>query len=623
VARILALAQSFAEVLPRGQLLPDALWLRRHSWIVYLLAFHAVGLTAFAVLRGFGLAHSLVEGGLIAATAFVARTTRLSRSVRSAAASIGLVTSSALLVHMSGGAIEAHFHFFFVLGVLTLYQDWLPFLLAIGYVVFHHGVLGAIEPTSVYNHPDAIAHPWRWALIHAAFVGATSVANVISWRVNEQLLREPLTGLPGRTVFLHRARRALEQGRRHNYDVAVLYLDLDRFKMLNDSVGHTAGDRLLVVSAERIVRASRSNDVVARLGGDEFAVICEGIHHPDEAVAVAERIAAELGAPLRIDGLDVSPSASIGIAIADAEIQTPEELIGRADLAMYRAKESRAGYVVFDEAMRDEVRRTVEVEAALRVAVERDELHLVYQPIVSLSDDRIVGVEALLRWEHPTRGLLPPSEFIAVAERTGSIVQIGEWVLREACREASRWDGFDGAPPPYVSVNLSPRQFGTTDLVATVAAVLADTGIAPERLALEVTEGIFLDESDDPVDTLLRLERLGVTIVLDDFGTGYSSLGYLSRFPIAFLKLDQSFVARLQHGDDGEAVLAAIAGMARALGMTLIAEGVETERQLRTLHLLGFRYAQGFYLGRPQAATALGARLRRNHTAAVAAAAAG
>ena len=623
MARILAFGQSLADFLPRGQLLPDALWLRRHRWIVYLLAFHAVGLTAFGLVRGFGLAHCLVEGGVIAATAVVARTTGLSRSVRSVAASIGLVTSSALLVHISGGAIEAHFHFFFVLGVLTLYQDWLPFLLAIGYVVLHHGVLGAIEPTSVYNHADAIAHPWRWAVIHAAFVVATSVANVISWRVNEQLLREPLTGLPGRTVFLHRARRALEQARGGDYKVALLYLDLDRFKLLNDSVGHTAGDRLLVASAERIVQASRSKDVVARLGGDEFAVICEGIHDADGAVAVAERIAAALEAPLRIDGLDVSPSASIGIALADAESETPEKLIGRADLAMYRAKECRARYVVFDEAMRDEERRTLETEAALRVAVERNELRLVYQPIVSLSDERIVGVEALIRWEHPTRGLLPPSEFIAVAERTGSIVQIGEWVLREACREASRWDGVDGAPPPYVSVNLSPRQFGATDLEGTVAAVLAETGIAPERLALEVTEGIFLDESDDPVDTLLRLERLGVTIVLDDFGTGYSSLGYLSRFPIAFLKLDRSFVRRLEEGEAANGILAAIAGMARALGMTLIAEGVETERQLRTLQLLGFKYAQGFHLHRPQAASALDARLRRRHPAAITAAAAG
>ena len=611
VAKILVLGQSFIGALPRGQLLPDALWLRRHRGIVYLLGFHAVGLTAYGVSEGFGVAHSFLEGGVVAAAALVARTPRLSRGMRSVAASLGLVTSSALLVHMSGGAIEAHFHFFFVLGVLTLYQDWLPFLIAIGYVVLHHGLLGAIDPSSVYNHEEAIAHPWRWALIHATFVVGTSVANVVSWRVNEQLLREPLTGLPGRSAFLHRASRALEKARRPGESLAVLYLDLDRFKMLNDSAGHSAGDRLLVVAAERIVRAARSDDVVARLGGDEFAIICEGVAGAEEAILVAERIAAELGAPLVLEGLDVTPSASIGIALADADVRTPEELVGRADLAMYRAKESKERYVVFGEEMREDERRTLEVEAALRVAVARAELRLAYQPIVSLSDGRIVGVEALLRWQHPTRGLLPPGDFIATAERTGAIVQIGEWVLREACREASRWAASGSDPAPYVSVNLSPRQFGGSDLVATVTAVLEETGVAPERLALEVTETLFLDDSDHPVETLLRLERLGVKIVLDDFGTGYSSLGYLSRFPIDLLKLDQSFVTRLDESAQAEAVLGAIVGMARALGLTLIAEGVETDRQARALRLLGSQFAQGYYFGRPEPAELLRERLQQ------------
>lgn len=600
---------AFANVLPRGRLLPEALWARRHSWIVWLLAFHAAGLTAFALIRGFGLGHSLLEGALVGAAAVIAKTPRLGRTIRSVAASMGLVTSSAMLVHISGGVVEAHFHFFFVLGVLMLYQDWIPFLIAIGYVALHHGVLGAISPTSVYNHEDAIAHPWRWALIHAGFVVATSAANVVSWRVNEQLLREPLTGLPGRGLFLQRVGAALDRARRRNERLAVLFLDLDRFKMLNDSLGHSAGDRLLVAAAERIVRASREQDVVARLGGDEFAVLCEGLASEAHAVRIAERIAKELAEPLEVAGLEVSPSASIGIAFAGTGACTSEELIGRADLAMYRAKRSNERYVVFGEAMREEERRTLELEAALRLAMQHEELRLVYQPIVSLTDGEIVGVEALLRWQHPTRGLLAPSELIPAAERTGAIVPVGEWVLREACREATQWPANASGRAPYVSVNLSPRQFGSSNLAATVATVLHETGLDAERLALEVTESLFMEDCDQPAQTLHTLERLGVAIVLDDFGTGYSSLSYLNRFPISQLKLDRSFVARLGEGDQEEAVTTAIAGMAKALGMTLIAEGVESERQVRALRLLGLQFAQGYYFHRPQASDVLRERL--------------
>jgi diguanylate cyclase (GGDEF)-like protein len=609
VAALHSVAFRGLSFLPRGRLLPDALWARRHRWIVYLLAFHAVGLTAFALLQGFGLKHSLLEGALIGAAAAMAKAPGLSRTMRSVAASLGLVTSSALLVHISGGAIEAHFHFFFVLGVLTLYQDWIPFLLAIGYVVIHHGLLGALTPTSVYNHEDAIAHPWRWALIHAAFVVATSAANVVSWRVNEQLLREPLTGLPGRGTFIQRVQAALEKTGRRDEKLAVLFLDLDRFKMLNDSVGHSAGDRMLVAAGGRIVRAAREQDVVARLGGDEFAVLCEGLETEDQAVRIAERIVEELAAPLDIAGLEVSPSASIGIAFAGTGACTSEELIGRADLAMYRAKNERKRYVVFGEAMREEELRTLELEAALRLAVKHQELRLAYQPIVSLTDGEIVGVEALLRWQHPTRGLLPPSEFISAAERTGAIVPIGEWVLREACLEATRWVAGASGRKPYVSVNLSPRQFGSSDLVGTVIAVLEQTGLPPNRLALEVTESLFMEDCDKPAETLRTLEHLGMAIVLDDFGTGYSSLSYLNRFPISQLKLDSSFVARLGEGDQQDAVPTAIAGMAKALGMTLVAEGVESEKQVAALRLLGLRFAQGYYFARPQSADSLNQRL--------------
>jgi diguanylate cyclase (GGDEF)-like protein len=389
----------------------------------------------------------------------------------------------------------------------------------------------------------------------------------------------------------------------------VLFLDLDRFKMLNDSLGHSAGDRLLIAAATRITGAVRSRDVVGRLGGDEFAVLCEDLVDDAQAVRIAERIVNELAAPLEIGALEVSPSASIGIAHSGGAACTAEELIGHADLAMYRAKRSDASYVVFDQVMRAEELRTLELEVALRRAVKHDELRLVYQPIVSLEDGETVGVEALLRWQHPTRGLLPPSEFICVAERTGAIVAMGEWVLRTACLEAARWPENSRGEKPYVSVNLSPRQFSRPNLVGTVASVLHDAGLPPQRLALEVTESLLLEDFDRPAETLRGLERLGVTIVLDDFGTGYSSLSYLNRFPISQLKLDRSFVARLGEGGPEEAVTTAIAGMAKALSMTLVAEGVESEAHVRALRLLGLRLAQGYHFARPQPIETLVAEL--------------
>jgi diguanylate cyclase (GGDEF)-like protein len=587
------------EWLPQGQLLPDADWNRRHRWIVRLIAAHAVGLAIFGALRGYGVLHSATEGAFIGLAALLATVPRLGRKGRSAAAALGLIASSALTVHLSGGAIEAHFHFFFVLALLTLYQDWLPFLLAIGFVVVHHGAVGAIAPGDVYNHPDAVAHPWRWALIHAAFVLATSAANLTAWRISEQMLHESLTGLPGRAVFMHRVGVALERARRRGSQVAVVFVDLDRFKLLNDSLGHAAGDELLVATADRILTVVRRGDLVARLGGDEFAVLCEDIAGEQEALALARRIEVVLATPLTIRGVDIDPSASIGVAVAARPTRTAAGLMEDADMAMYRAKErSDTSCVLFDEVMREEDRSRVETEAALRVAVERNELRLVYQPIVAVSTGALVGVEALVRWEHPTRGNVAPTEFIPIAEQSGLIVPIGRWILREACSAAAKTFS-DAAPPPYVSVNLSTRQLADPRLVADVEDALAASGVEPHRLALEITETILLADGAQHVQTLFDLERLGVTIVLDDFGTGYSSLSYLRRLPIRVLKVDRSFVATLGEDVADESIVGAIVAMARALGIVIVAEGVEREEQLRSLRLLGIGYAQGYLLGPP------------------------
>jgi diguanylate cyclase (GGDEF)-like protein len=599
----LALFSRALDNLPKGRLLPDASWRRRHRWIVTLVWLHAIGLAGFGMAAGFGLVHSVGEGLLVAAAAAVASVGKLGRRLRTIAASFGLITSSAILVHLSGGLIEAHFHFFVVIPILVLYQDWLPYLLALGYVVVHHGLLGVIQSSSVYNHPDAIAHPWRWALIHGLFVIGASAASLVGWRANEQLLHEPLTGLPGRAFFLHKVTLALDGLKRRRSMLAILYVDLDRFKTLNDTLGHAVGDELLVAVARRLKESVRARDTVARLGGDEFGILCE-TSSEGAAVALADRVHAALSRPFRVGSAELVSGASIGIVATASGYIRPETLIGKADAAMYRAKAGRPGpTVVFDEAMGAEDSARHATESALHQALDRDELRVFYQPIVSPVDGRMVAAEALVRWAHPERGLLSPAEFIPVAEQTGLIVPIGRWVLAEACHEAARWCTSARDPDPWVSVNLSARQLRQADLVEVVAEVLRETGLAPSRLGLEITESSLMEDVDSALQKLLALKQLGVILLLDDFGTGYSSLSYLRQFPFDIVKIDRSFVATLGETEDSGAILAAVVQMAGALGMTVVGEGVETEDQLGCLTALGYDLLQGFYFDRPMPAS--------------------
>jgi diguanylate cyclase (GGDEF)-like protein len=493
-----------------------------------------------------------------------------------------------------------------VIPILILYQDWGPFLLALVYVVIHHGLLGALDPSSVYNHPDAIAHPWRWAAVHAVFVVGASVASIVGWRVNEQMLHEPLTGLAGRAAFLHRVNLALDRLRRRRAGLAVLFLDLDRFKVLNDTLGHAVGDELLVGVARRLRECTRPGDTVARLGGDEFAILCEQIGGEQEVFALAERITAALRHPFRLGGSEVQTSASIGIAFTDSAAVSAEELIADADMAMYRAKARRGDrFVVFDEGMRAEDALRYVTETGLRRALEREEFRLLYQPIVSAKTGRPVAFEALVRWQHPERGLVPPAEFIPVAEQSGLIVPIGRWVLHKACREAKRWSADGEGAAPYVCVNLSARQFGQPDLVESVREALDEAALPPSRLGLEVTESVLMEEADSPIETLTALKSLGVNLLLDDFGTGYSSLSYLRHFPIDVLKVDRSFVAAVGGEQGDEAILAAVVGLSKALGLTVVAEGVETEEQLSRIRALGCELMQGYYFSPPRPPTQL------------------
>jgi diguanylate cyclase (GGDEF)-like protein/PAS domain S-box-containing protein len=425
--------------------------------------------------------------------------------------------------------------------------------------------------------------------------------------LRHRVLHDSLTGLPNRLSFVEALGDALRRASVSGSPVGILFLDLDHFKLINDSLGHHAGDALLRAVAPRLRAHLRPGDVVARFGGDEFGILIDRLVDEGEAIAIADRVAAAFDHPFSIDGVDHFVTASIGVAVARESEQSvnAELLIRDADAAMYRAKESgRARCVMFDAQMRAVAMRRVEVERELRHALGRNELVLHYQPVVSLADGEITGLEALLRWQHPERGLLDPAEFVSIAEDSGLIEPIGRWVQERACRQAMEWhEQQPDARPLDVAVNLSARQVAHRDLPATIAEVIARTGLDPVHLRLEITESVLVEESASAISSLEALNEIGVRLVLDDFGTGYSSLAYLNRFPFHALKIDRSFVDALGIEQERTAIVEAIIGMARALSLDVIAEGVENEVQLAELRRLGCDYAQGhlFHQAMPQA----------------------
>jgi diguanylate cyclase (GGDEF)-like protein len=589
--------------LPQGQLLPEHIWRRRHEGIVALLWLHLPALLAFGLLvGGNSVGHVLGDVSLIALFALGAATERFGIKPRVVAASFGLVTCSAVLVDLWHGTTEAHFHFFVMIGVLTLYQDWTPFLVAIGYVVVHHGVMGVIAPSAVYEDPAARAHPWVWAGIHGGFVLAASVVHIVAWRTNEnQLLRDPLTGLPSRLLYINNLKVALQRLLRSpGRAVAVLFLDLDRFKVINDSLGHGAGDELLTAVADRIGHNLRRHETLARFGGDEFVILCEDIFDDQDAVAVAERVLKSFTTPFHLTHGETTATASIGIAVGVDPEQEPEDLIRDADAAMYRAKGAGGGrLLLFDELTRERALARLHTENAIRKALEREEFRVFFQPEVSISGDSIVGLEALVRWEHPERGLVGPGEFIGIAEETGMIVQIGEWVLREACRYAVDWQR-RSAGSLMLRVNVSARQLAKEGLSATVADVIAESGIDPAWLCLEVTESVLIEDPESSIRKLTELKDLGVQIAVDDFGTGYSSLEYLRRLPVDCVKIDRSFVRGLPDSSEDSAIVSAVIELGHTLKLSVTAEGVETKEQLGNLQDAGCDTAQGFLFYRPE-----------------------
>lgn len=433
-------------------------------------------------------------------------------------------------------------------------------------------------------------------------------------RVQEELERlallDGLTNLANRTLLADRLARAVARAERDPQAIAVFVCDLDDFKLINDSLGHDAGDLVLREVAERLLEAMRPSDSVARIGGDEFVIVCEGIDER-EAVDVAARITDAMSTAIDVAGEPLYVTASIGIAVAVAgSALTPEELIRNADAAMYSIKQrGGAAHAFHDEGARERSSARLRLQSDLRCAVERDELRVYYQPIVDLASGNAVALEALLRWEHPTHGLLEPARFIPLAEDTGLIVPIGRWVLRESCRQLAAWIAANPANEgPTISVNVSARQLADDELPSHVEAALVDHGLEPRQLCLELTETSVMHDPAAALGALQALKALGVTIALDDFGTGYSSLSHLGRFPIDLLKIDRSFMVEDPYA---KRIVLGVMGLAHSLGLTAIAEGVEVIEQVEDLKALGCEQAQGYYFARPEPADRAQDRLNR------------
>ena len=865
--------------LPEGGALPDEVWARRHRGIVALLWVHVPGLFLFTLLRGAPVIEAILVAFIVMAFPVSAMAFRDERRAGAIVAALGLLTASAVLVYESGGLIEMHFHYFVVVGIITLYQDWWPYLAAIGYVVLQHGVLGVMNPVSVYNHQSAVTHPWEWAGVHGLFVLAMSAAGIASWRLNESLLQgvrerqdqlaeaqkvahlgawkhnlisgetvwsdelyhllnldpgiapgrdallarvhpedramvadevaavregaslfasdfrivrddgavrwlqgrttetavldgvpavmagtlqdvtelkeaefslretmsllnatldatadgilvvdsegaitsfnrrfvdlwripsdvlasrdderalqyvlcqladpnafiakvrelyahpdldskdelpfvdgrvferfstpqrvggcivgrvwsfrdvteqkrierelahqafhDPLTNLANQALFRDRVEHALARGARGGPSIAVLFVDLDDFKTVNDSLGHTAGDGLLVAVGDRLRNALRPTDTAARLGGDEFAILIEDVTDNGGVLGVASRLIAELQLPFPPADREIIIGASVGIAF-DSPGVTADELLRNADLAMYSAKRRGKGrYEIYESEMHAAVVDRVALEADLRRGLARGELVVHYQPVVSLTTGATAGVEALVRWQHPERGLLMPDDFISVAEETGLIRELGRQVLETACKDTRRWQrAHPNRWPLSVSVNVSPKQLQDDGLLGQVTHALDAAELSAASLILEITETTLMEDTEATIGRLHALKTLGLRLAVDDFGTGYSSLGRLERFPIDILKIDRAFISSIDQAHTERAPLAqAILALAQALQLDAVAEGVETQAQADALKAFGCRQAQGYLFARPMTADAIDAFVRQSAAA--------
>jgi diguanylate cyclase (GGDEF)-like protein len=479
----------------------------------------------------------------------------------------------------------------------------------------HEGVIGCLNLYRVGREFDA--EDLEQVKLFANHVAIALENAAIHERLINAALTDPLTGLPNRRLFADRVEHALARRIRSRGRTAVLFLDLDRFKLVNDGLGHAAGDAVLKAVGDRLSGGLRASDTVARLGGDEFGILLEDVTSVGEATSTAKRVLTSLSQPLDLDGREVSVRASIGLALDQVgDDVTADELLRDADTAMYRAKANgRGGLAVFEPSMLAHQLARLELDAELRSAVERGELFVVYQPIVDLMTGGIAAVEALVRWDHPTRGKLAPSDFIDVSEESGQIVAIGSWVVNEACQQARKWQQQRRSDAPLrVSVNTSAREVVEPTFVSGIESALAASGLSADSLTLEITESMMLGDETDAISALRELRRIGVHIVIDDFGTGYSALSYLNQLPVDGLKIDRSFVQGLGSEREKTAIVSATIAFAHGLGLAVTAEGIETEDQLQRLMALRCNLGQGYLFARPLDAKTMGSKLPNTYS---------
>ena len=600
--------------LPSRSPLPDADFQRRHRGLLWLLASQLIALPIFGVTQGWSIWASLLVCAPAALFGVLAIPRRTGRTVQASCCVLALLSCSAALVWLWHGQTEAHFHYFVIVGAVALYEAAWPYAIAFVFVILQHGLMSVWMPGRVYGSMVAMQHPWLYACVHGGFIGALALANLVYWRASAQTrdreqaavadlayhaTHDPLTGLLNRRAFSEHAQSMLDA--RRDTTVAALFVDVDDFKVVNDSLGHDAGDELLTAVTQRLSSVIRKGDLLGRFGGDEF-VLCLAESSDDAVSQTAGRLSAAVAAPFVLAGVERLVTVSIGLAIAEPDEWSVDSLLRDADLAMYEAKAAgKAQHHWFDLSMRRKAIDRLELESDLREAVTHGQIEAHFQPQVRVSDGRVVGFEALARWNHPTRGMIPPDVFIPIAEHSGLVGTIGAQMLTLACRHAQLWARTDPALATLsIAINASPRCICDEALPSTVNDILTEAGVEPSRVCIEITESAVVGLSSGAQGVIDGLKALGVRLAIDDFGVGQSSLSQLARLgPIDELKIDKAFIDDICTNRTACRVVGAIISVATGDGLHVVAEGVEDAAQRDTLRELGCPTIQGYFYSRP------------------------